>query len=67
MILTEELKAEIDSKTVYELLYAVRFASMGDEMMQGESGKYWSEKLKIAKEQYPNVYSSASKLIGWIR
>lgn len=65
MELTEKLKAEIDSKNVYDLLYQVRFAPIGNELMQGESGTYWCKKLQEKREADPGDYVAASKEMGW--
>ena len=65
MILTPELKAEIDSHDVYTLLYRVRFAPMGAEIFQGESGEYWMKRLAEVRAQDPAAYTAASKRMGW--
>lgn len=67
MKLTPELKAEIDSKSIYELLYRVRFSPLGDEMMQDESGKYWLKRMDEKRREDNDAYVAASKEMGWER
>lgn len=66
MILTEKLKAEIDNKNYEELLRRWRFAPVGDQMFQGESGEYWGKRMTelrgtLEDEEHVRV----SKKIGW--
>lgn len=65
MDLTPELKAEIDSHDVYTLLRCVRFAPIGDQMFQGESGEYWMKRLAEVRRQDNEAYVRASKQMGW--
>ena len=51
MELTPDLKTVIDAKSHYELLSRWRFAPVGDEMMQGESGEYWSKRMDEKKAE----------------
>lgn len=67
MTLTPELKAEIDNKSIIQLLERVRFAPIGDEMFQGESGEYWLKRLEDLRNQDNQAYVRASKTIGWER
>lgn len=63
MNLTPELKAEIDGKSYTELLRRWRHAPLGDTMFQGESGKYWNERLAELRDTVDHV--AISKEIGW--
>jgi len=45
MDLTPENKAYIDSLAHYQLLSEWRFAPAGDPWLEGETGKYWGERL----------------------
>jgi len=67
MKLTDELKAEIDAKPYHELLYKCRFAPIGDEMFQGESGKYWGKRMAELRSVPggDEMHTAASKRIGW--
>jgi len=65
MNLTEGIKKVIDAKSVRELLYQVRYAPIGDEMFQGETGEYWMKRLVELRNQDGAAYVQASKSIGW--
>jgi len=65
MDLTPELKAEIDSRSYAELLAKWRFAPLGDPLFQGESGKYYAERISDLKKANPEEAVAASKTIGW--
>ncbi len=67
MELTDELKAKIDSYSVYTLLQKVRFAPIGDPLMCGEVGDYWMNRLATLRNQDNDAYVKASKDIGWER
>lgn len=45
MKLTEERKKYIDSLPYEVLLSKWRFAYVGNELLQGETGKYWGERM----------------------
>jgi len=63
MDLTPELKAEIDSKSHYELLSRIRFAPSGDEMFQGESGEYWIQRRGELQSANPQQAVADSKAL----
>lgn len=63
MNLTPELKAEIDAKSHYELLSRWRYAPSGDPMFQGESGKYWGERMAEKKAEDPGQAVADSKTL----
>ena len=67
MELTPENKSIIDNKSYEELLSGVRFAPIGDPWFQGETGKYWGERMsEMRKEEGGNErHVKASKSIGW--
>ena len=64
MKLTEENKAKIDAKSYESLLSHWRFAAVGDPWFEGETGKYWGERMKELREAGAN-HVGASKHIGW--
>jgi hypothetical protein len=60
--MTEEDKARIDSMSHLELCKLWRFAPIGDERLQGESGEYIRVRLF---EHFGGFSPEISKLIGW--
>ena len=65
MELTEELKREIDGKTIVEILRKVRFAPSGDPMFEGDSGTYWMGRMADLRTKDNAAYVAASKMLGW--
>jgi hypothetical protein len=65
MNLTDELKAEIDKMTIYQMLQRNRFAPMGDEIFMGESGIYFLKRMCELRDANPAAYSRASRDLGW--
>jgi len=65
MDLTEENKAHIDSMSYEDLLRRWRNAPAGDPWFQGETGKYWGERMKELRSADPEDHVAASKRIGW--
>lgn len=63
MELSEKNKAYIDSLPYTALLSAWRFAPVGDEWFQGETGTYWSQRMKELRDSGVD-HVSASKSIG---
>jgi hypothetical protein len=64
--LTPENKAYIDNLSYEGLLRKWRFAPAGDSWFQGETGDYWSQRMRKLKESMSNdEYVAASKKIGW--
>jgi hypothetical protein len=67
MDLTPENKEAIDSKSYEQLLSHWRFAPTGDHWFQGETGKYWGERMAELRQcnggQDEHVRSSKS--LGW--
>ena len=64
MNLTPENKASIDARSYEGLLSHWRFAAAGDPWFQGETGKYWSERMAELRNAGAN-HAGASKIIGW--
>jgi hypothetical protein len=63
MDLTPELKADIDSKSHYQLLQRIRFAPSGDPMFQGESGEYWMKRRNELRDTDPRQAVADSKAL----
>ena len=63
MELTPELKAEIDSKSHYQLLSRIRYAPSGDEMFYGESGTYWIKRRNELRDANPGQAVADSKAL----
>ena len=63
--LTPEIKADIDSLSIYDLLFANRFAPCGDIRFQGERGAYWLERMGKLRRQDEGAYVRVSKDMGW--
>jgi hypothetical protein len=68
MELTPEVKKRIDDMSYYDLLYGWRFSHAGNEMFQGESGQYYSERMFKMRDEISNdEHVRISKAIGWER
>ena len=65
MELTEKNKAHIDSLSYQQLLSKWRFAPAGDPWFQGETGKYWGERMAAKRSEDPDGAVRASKDLGW--
>jgi len=67
MNLTPENKEHINSLSYYGLLSHWRSAPAGDPWFQGETGRYWGERMSELRNQPGGnaVHVSASKTIGW--
>lgn len=67
--LTPQMKEGIDKKSYTELLYDWRFAPVGDELFQGETGEYYMARMKElrALPGGTEAHVTASKQIGWER
>lgn len=64
MDLTPERKKYIDGLHYEGLLSRWRFAPIGDQMFQGETGEYWGERMKQLRASGAD-HVGASKQIGW--
>ena len=62
MNLTPENKQYIDALSYEELLSRWRFAPPGDPWFQGETGKYWADRMEAKRGE---DHSTISKKIGW--
>ena len=51
MTLTQENKLHIDALSYEQLLSRWRFAPAGDAWFQGETGKYWGERMNELRDQ----------------
>ena len=67
MELTEKNKAYIDGLSYEALLSRWRFAPVGDPWFQGETGKYWGERMSELRSQPGGneKHVAASKSLGW--
>ena len=67
MKLTPEVKAAIDTRSYASLLNEWRFAPSGSPMFEGESGKYFGERMAELRSQPGGNerHTQASKQIGW--
>ncbi len=64
MNLTPENKAHIDAMSYAGLLSHWRFAPAGDPWFQGETGKYWGERMAAKRSEDPGRAVAASKALG---
>lgn len=66
MDLTPENKAHIDAMGYEQLLGRWRFAPVGDPWFQGETGKYWGERMSElrAKPGGDEEHVRSSKSLG---
>ena len=67
MELTPENKAHIDAMSYTGLLSGWRFAPAGSPWFQGETGQYWSKRMKELRDQPGGneKHVAASKGLGW--
>ncbi len=59
--MTKEEKLKIDNMTLYDLCYHWRFGRVGDSLLQGDTGKYFKQKLDEKGGFTPEI----SKQLGW--
>ena len=64
MDLTDVSKRFIDGLDYEALLSRWRFALAGDKWFQGQTGKYWGERMKELRKGGAD-HVGASKAIGW--
>ena len=66
MDLTPKNKEQIDNMSYKDLLSQVRYAPIGDPWFQGETGKYWLERMAELRSKPGGdaMHVSASKSIG---
>lgn len=64
MKLTEENKKFIDACDYEQLLRRWRFGTIGDPWFQGETGTYWSKRMRELRDAGAD-HVGASKRIGW--
>lgn len=67
MELTPGNKAIIDGKSYHQLLSRWRFSPAGDPWFQGETGKYWAERMSELRSQPGGQerHVRASKDLEW--
>lgn len=64
--LTEELKNEIDSMSLEDIIRKIRFTPIGDEFFIGESYSYFAQhRSKVMDKSSLEDYTAASKRVGW--
>lgn len=63
MDLTEATKKHIDRLSYKGLLKEWRFSPLGNPWMQGETGKYWSDRMKELQSTVDTA--QISKEVGW--
>lgn len=63
--MNERIKQWIDGASYEQLLSKWRYAPIGDMMLQGETGEYYSKIMFQKKSTVDHV--QASKNVGWDR
>jgi len=64
MKLNQQNKQYIDNLSYGQLLSRWRFSPIGDPWFQGETGKYWSERMAELQAQGAD-HVGTSKALGW--
>jgi hypothetical protein len=64
MNLTDDNKAHIDALSYEQLLRQWRNSPSGDPWFQGETGKYWGDRMNTLRSEGAD-HVGASKRIGW--
>ena len=59
--MTPEQKKEIDGMTQYQLCSRWRFAPVGDPLFQGDTGDYFTKRVR----EKGGMTSEISKSLGW--
>lgn len=62
--LTDDVKKQIDAMTYAQLLSRWRFAPIGHPLFEGESGKYFGERMAELRRAGED-HVAASKSLGW--
>lgn len=63
--MTPEQKSWIDNASLTDLLRKWRFADIGDELLQGESGDYFAKVMFGKRDADLEVWTTVSKSAGW--
>ena len=63
--MTDEQKRWIDKATLHQLLGKWRFAPVGDPLVRGEVGEYFSKVMAEKRSADPSGWTQASKALGW--
>ena len=62
-----EVKKNIDSMSLTDMLTLWRFAKIGHPLLSGLTGDYFSIVLFAKKAADPEAWTRASKAVGWDR
>ena len=65
MELTKVNKTHIDSLSHFDLLKTWRFSPAGNVWLQGETGKYWGERMVKKRDENPGRAVADSKALGF--
>lgn len=65
MKLTSENKKAIDGQNYARLLAKWRFAPPGEAWLQGETGKYWGDRMAELRDKDPAAAVQISKDLGF--
>ena len=65
MELTPEIKRQIDSMSLEEMLSKWRFSPPGAWMFTGEIGEYFSKRMFGLRDADNEAWVRASKSVGW--
>jgi hypothetical protein len=66
MILSEEMKKELEEMSYEEMLRKWRFTSIADDIFHGEIGNYYAKIMQEKRAKLPEGQESIiSKRIGW--
>ncbi len=58
---TQEIKDRIDAMSQYQMAHMWRFAKVGEPLLQGEIGDYFSDSFSEKGGMTPEI----SKSLGW--
>ena len=64
-MMSPEQKQYIDEASLETLLAKWRFAPVGDPMLAGDTGDYYSARMKHLRSESAEDWTAASKRIGW--
>ena len=65
--MTDAQKECIDNANYQTLLRRWRFAAVGDELFQGETGQYYSMVMFRKRDKDSEGAVRASKNVGWVK
>jgi hypothetical protein len=64
-MINPEHKKWIDNASLEDLLKQWRFGEIGHPIFEGETGKYFSDKMFDMRDSYPEEWVKVSKKIGF--